>query len=446
MIERYTRPQMKAIWDLKHKYEIWLEVELQACAAFEQAGQAPRGTAAKIRKKAKIDVERIAEIEKVTKHDVIAFLESLMDTVGPEHRFLHMGLTSSDIVDTSLAVQMTEALDLILRGVEELLVVLKQQALRYKSQVMVGRSHGIHGEPISFGLKMALWYEEVRRHQARLRQARNEIAVGKLSGAMGTFAHQAPAIEVYVCDKLGLKVDPVSNQVVQRDRHAFYATALALLAASIEKFATEIRHLQRTEVLEAEEFFSEGQKGSSAMPHKRNPIVSENLCGLARVVRANSVAAMENVALWHERDISHSSVERVIMPDSTILIDYMLAKVTDLMKHLVVYPDRMRRNLELTGGLIYSQRLLLTLVEKGAQRKESYEAVQRNAMASWRGGGALQELVLKDPFISQHLTKSEIAACFNPTHYLRHLDQIYRRVFGRNRQRSPDIRTKGARS
>ena len=434
MIERYTRPQMKAIWDQKHKYEIWLEVELQACAAFEQAKQAPRGTAAKIRKKAKIDVERIAEIEKVTKHDVIAFLESLMDTVGPEHRFLHMGLTSSDIVDTSLAIQMTEALDLILGGVDELLVVLKQQAFRYKNQVMVGRSHGIHGEPISFGLKMALWYEEVRRHLERLWQVRNEIAVGKLSGAMGTFAHQGPDIEDYVCAKLGLKADPVSNQVVQRDRHASYVASLALLAASIEKFATEIRHLQRTEVLEAEEFFSEGQKGSSAMPHKRNPIVSENLCGLARLVRANSVAEMEKVGLWHESDISHSSVERVIMPDSTILIDYMLAKVTDLIKHLVIYPDRMRRNLELTGGLVYSQRLLLALVEKGAQRKESYEAVQRNAMASWRGGGELQELAGKDPFISQHLTKSEIAACFNPKYYLRHLDQIYRRVFGRHRQ------------
>ena len=444
MIERYTRPQMKAIWDLKHKYEIWLEVELQACAAFEQAGQAPRGTAAKIRRKAKVDVERIAEIEKVTKHDVIAFLESLMDMVGPEHRFLHMGLTSSDIVDTSLAIQMTEALDLILAGVDELLVVLKQQAFRYKNQVMVGRSHGIHGEPISFGLKMALWYEEVRRHQIRLRQVRNEIAVGKLSGAMGTFAHQGPDIEHYVCAKLGLNVDPVSNQVVQRDRHASYSTALALLAASIEKFATEIRHLQRTEVLEAEEFFSDGQKGSSAMPHKRNPIVSENLCGLARVVRANSLAAMENVALWHERDISHSSVERVIMPDSTILIDYMLAKVTDLIKHLVVYPDRMRRNLELTGGLIYSQRLLLSMIEKGAQRKESYEAVQRNAMASWRGGGTLQELAGKDPFITQHLTKSEIAACFDPRHYLHHLDQIYRRVFGRGGQRSPGTKWKGA--
>jgi adenylosuccinate lyase len=431
VIDRYSRPQMKAIWDLTHKYEIWLEVELQACAAFEKTGQAPRGTAAKIRKKAKINVERIAEIEQVTKHDVIAFLESLMDSVGPEHRFLHMGLTSSDIVDTSLAIQMTEALDLILEGVDGFLAVLKCQALRHKSTVMVGRSHGIHGEPISFGFKLAVWYEEVRRHRERLHAVRGEIAVGKLSGAMGTFAHQGPEIEEYVCPKLGLKPDPVSNQVVQRDRHAAYVMALALLAATIEKIATEIRHLQRTEVLEAEEYFSEGQKGSSAMPHKRNPIVSENLCGLARVVRANSLAAMENVALWHERDISHSSVERVIMPDSTILIDYMLARVTDLIKHLVVYPDRMRRNLELTGGLVYSQRLLLTLVEKGAQRKESYEAVQRNAMASWRGGGGLQDLVNKDPFISHHLSKEEISTCFNPKYYLRHLDQIYRRVFGR---------------
>ena len=429
MIERYTRPKMKAIWDLKHKYEIWLEVELQACAAFERAGQAPRGTAAKIRKKAKIDVVRIAEIEKVTKHDVIAFLESLMDTVGPEHRYLHMGLTSSDIVDTSLAIQMTEALDLILEGVEEFLAVLKRQALRYKNQVMVGRSHGIHGEPISFGFKLAIWYEEIGRHLARLREVRREIAVGKLSGAMGTFAHQGPGIEEYVCAKLGLTVDPVSNQVVQRDRHAAYASALALLAATIEKIAMEIRHLQRTEVLEAEEYFSEGQKGSSAMPHKRNPIVSENLCGLARLVRANSLAAMENVALWHERDISHSSVERVIMPDSTILIDYMLVKVTDLIMHLVVYPANMKRNLDLTGGLVYSQRLLLALIEKGAQRKESYEAVQRNAMASWNGSGGLQILASKDPFITQYLKKSEIAACFNPKYYLRHVDQIFRRVF-----------------
>ncbi len=434
MIERYTRPRMKAIWDLKHKYEIWLEVELQACAAFERAGQAPRGTAAKIRKKAKINVGRIAKIETVTKHDVIAFLESLAETVGPEHRFLHMGLTSSDIVDTSLAMQMTEALDLILEGLDGLIGVLKKQALRHKATVMVGRSHGIHGEPITFGFKLAIWYEEMCRHRDRLRAVRPEIAVGKLSGAMGTFAHQGPEIEEYVCAKLGLKPDPVSSQIVQRDRHASYATALALLAASIEKIAVEVRHLQRTEVLEAEEFFAEGQKGSSAMPHKRNPIVSENLCGLARIVRANSLAAMENVALWHERDISHSSVERVIMPDSTILIDYMLARVTELIKHLVVYPARMKQNLELTGGLVYSQRLLLALIGKGAQRKESYEAVQRNAMASWRGAGGLQELVGKDPFITHYLKRSDIAACFNPKYYLRHLDKIYRRVFsGRGR-------------
>ncbi|MDP1948274.1 MAG: adenylosuccinate lyase [Nitrospirota bacterium] len=430
MIERYTRPKMKAIWELKRKYEIWLEVELAACAAFERAGQVPRGTSARIAKKATIDVKRIERIEKVTKHDVIAFLESLVNSVGPEHRFLHMGLTSSDIVDTSLAVQMTEALDLILEDLDELISVLKKQALKYKNTVMVGRSHGIHGEPISFGFKLAIWYEEARRHRERLTHVRQDIAVGKLSGAMGTFAHQGPEVEEYVCAKLGLTPDPVSNQVVQRDRHAAYASALALLAASIEKFATEIRHLQRTEVLEAEEYFSAGQKGSSAMPHKRNPIASENLCGLARVVRGNSLAAMENVALWHERDISHSSVERVIMPDSTILIDYMLGRITDVIKNLVVYPENMQRNLDLTGGLVYSQRLLLLLIDKGAQRKESYEAVQRNAMASWKGAGGLQGLVGKDPFVSKHLTAKEIQSCFDPKYYLRHLDQIFRRVFG----------------
>ncbi len=430
MIDRYSRPKMKALWDLKHKYEIWLEVELQACAAFERAGQVPRGTSAKIRQQAKINVDLIAEIEKVTKHDVIAFLESLLESVGPEHRFLHMGLTSSDIVDTSLAIQMTEALDLILEGLDELIVILQRQALRYKNTVMVGRSHGIHGEPTSFGFKLAIWYEEACRHRERLQHVREDVAVGKLSGAMGTFAHQGPDIEEYVCAKLGLKPDPVSNQIVQRDRHASYVAALALLGASIEKFATEIRHLQRTEVLEAEESFTEGQKGSSAMPHKRNPIASENLCGLARVVRANSLAAMEDVALWHERDISHSSVERIILPDSTILVDYMLARITDVIKNLVVYPENMKRNLALTGGLVYSQRLLLALIEKDAQRKESYEAVQRNAMASWSGDGDLLSLVSKDPFITKHLTAREINDCFNPKYYLRHIDQIYRRVFG----------------
>ncbi|HYM37333.1 MAG TPA: adenylosuccinate lyase [Nitrospiraceae bacterium] len=430
MIERYTLPRMQAVWDLRRKYEIWLEVELLACEALEKSGQVPRGVAAKIRRRAKIDPDRIAAIEKVTKHDVIAFLESLAEPVGKDARYLHTGLTSSDIVDTSLAVQMGEALDLILLDMEVLLSVLKKRAFEHRDTLMVGRSHGIHGEPVSFGFKLAIWYEETRRHRDRLRTVRKDIAVGKLSGAMGTFAHQGPEVEEYVCRKLGLQTDPVSNQIVQRDRHAAYASALALLAASIEKFATEIRHLQRTEVLEAEEFFAEGQKGSSAMPHKRNPIASENLCGLARVVRANSLAAMENVALWHERDISHSSVERVIMPDSTILIDYMLVRVTDLIRNLIVYPQRMKQNLEMTGGLVYSQRLLLALIEKGAQRKEAYEAVQRCAMSAWKGRAGFHDLVSKDPFITKRLTHAQIQSCFDPRYYLRHVDTIYRRVFG----------------
>jgi adenylosuccinate lyase len=430
MIERYTLPRMAAVWDLKRKYEIWLEVELLACEALEQDGLVPRGTVARIRRKAKIDPDRIAAIEQVTRHDVIAFLESLAKPVGKDVRYLHTGLTSSDVVDTALAVQMGEALDLILLDMEVLLSVLKKRAFEHRDTLMVGRSHGIHGEPVSFGFKLAIWYEEARRHRDRLRTVRKEIAVGKLSGAMGTFAHQGPEVEEYVCKKLGLQADPVSNQIVQRDRHAAYASALALLAASIEKFATEIRHLQRTEVLEAEEFFSEGQKGSSAMPHKRNPIGSENLCGLARIVRANSLAAMESVALWHERDISHSSVERVIMPDSTILIDYMLVRITDLIRNLIVYPQRMKQNLELTGGLVYSQRLLLALIEKGSQRKDAYEAVQRCAMSAWKGRAGFHDLVSKDPFITKRLTHSQIQSCFDPKYHLRHLDKIFKRVFG----------------
>jgi adenylosuccinate lyase len=430
MIERYTLPRMKAVWDLQRKYMIWLEVELLACEALEKSGQVPRGIAAKIRRRAKIDPDRIAAIEKITKHDVIAFLESLAKPVGKNVRHLHQGLTSSDIVDTALAVQMGEALDLILLDMEVLLSVLKKRAFEHRDTLMIGRSHGIHGEPVSFGFKLAIWYEEAKRHRDRLRAVRKDIAVGKLSGAMGTFAHLDPEVEAYVCQKLGLQPDPVSNQVVQRDRHAAYLSALALLAGSIEKFATEIRHLQRTEVLEAEEFFSEGQKGSSAMPHKRNPIASENLCGLARIVRSNSLAAMENVALWHERDISHSSVERVIVPDSTILIDYMLVRMTDLIRNLLVYPQRMKQNLELTGGLVYSQRLLLALVEKGAQRKDAYEAVQRCAMSAWKGRAGFHDLVSKDPFITRHLKASGIQACFDPRYYLRHLDKIFKRVFG----------------
>src|SRR6187399_3085561 len=430
MIERYTRPHMKAIWDLKHKYEIWLEVELQATAAFERTGQAPRGTAAKIRKKAKIDVARIAEIEQITRHDVIAFLESLMDTVGPEHRFLHMGLTSSDIVDTSLAIQMTEALDLILEGVEGFLAVLKRQAFRYKAQIMVGRSHGIHGEPISFGFKLAIWHEEVSRHLARLHQVRKEIAVGKLSGAMGTFAHQGPDIEAYVCEKLGLTVDPVSNQIVQRDRHAAYATALALLGATIEKIATEVRQLQRTEVLEAEEYFSAGQKGSSAMPHKRNPVLSENLTGLARMVRAYAVPAMENVALWHERDISHSSAERMIGPDATVTLDFALNRLAGVIEKLVVYPGNMQKNLDRLGGLVHSQRVLIALTKAGMAREEAYKIVQKHAMQVWQGKGDFQTLLKKDPDVKKYLSDAEIEEQFDLGYHFKHVDTIFRRVFG----------------
>lgn len=436
MIDRYTLPRMKAVWDLRRKYEIWLQVELLACEALERAGKVPRGVAARVRRKARINPERIAAIEKVVKHDVIAFLESLAKPVGEDVRFLHTGLTSSDIVDTALAFQMVEALDIILTDLDELLAVLKQRAFEHRHTVMVGRSHGIHGEPVSFGFKLAIWYEEVRRHQVRLRTIREEIAVGKLSGAMGTFAHLGPDVEAYVCARLGLKPDPVSNQIIQRDRHAAYLSALALLAASVEKFATEIRHLQRTEVLEAEEYFSAEQKGSSAMPHKRNPIVSENLCGLARVVRSNSLAALENVALWHERDISHSSVERVILPDSTVLVDFMLVRLTEIIRTLLVYPARMKQNLDLTGGLIYSQRLLLAMVEQGAQRKDAYEAVQGNAMEAWKGRAGFQDLVSKDPVVSKYLSAAQIAACFDPKYYLRHLDTIYQRVFGASARKS----------
>ena len=430
MIERYTLPRMGALWTQQRKYKAWLEVELAVCEALEEVNKVPKGTAAHVRRKVTIDPNRIDAIEKVTKHDVIAFLESVAEQAGPKARYIHAGLTSSDVLDTGLALQLVESGVIILQDLDQLLEVLKRRAFEHQETVMVGRSHGIHGEPMSLGAKFALWFEEFKRHRKRLIAAGEDIAVGKLSGAMGTFAHLPPRVESIVCKKLGLKPAPVSNQVVQRDRHAAYLTALALLAASIEKVATEIRHLQRTEVLEAEEYFSVGQKGSSAMPHKRNPVGSENLCGLARIIRSNSLAALENVALWHERDISHSSVERIIFPDSIILIDYMLVRLANLLKNLVVYPDRMLKNLNLTGGLVYSQRLLLVLVERGAERKAAYEAVQRNAMKAWEGHGNFKELVTRDPFISRKLKISEIQACFDPGIYIKHLPQVYRRVFG----------------
>jgi len=430
MIARYTRPQMGAIWTQQHKYECWLEVELAVCQAMERMGQVPRGIANRVRKKVSINPARIAAIEQVTKHDVIAFLEFIAEQAGKDARFLHAGLTSSDILDTALALQMVEASRLLMDDLEALLHSLRDLAFAHQETLTVGRSHGIHGEPMTFGWKVAIWYQEFERQRQRLKAAIVDIAVGKLSGAMGTFAHLSPLVEKTVCQQLGLKPAPISNQIIQRDRHAAFLSVLALIAASIEKVATEIRHLQRTEVREAEEYFEPGQKGSSAMPHKRNPIASENLCGLARVVRSNSLAAMENVALWHERDISHSSVERIILPDSTILLDYMLVRLTKVLSKLVVYPQRMLKTLNQTGGLIYSQRLLLALIHKGAIRKDAYEHIQRHATASWKNEGNFQVLIEQDPYIAKHLSTKEIATCFNPKAYVRHHHQIFKRVFG----------------
>ncbi|MEK6683972.1 MAG: adenylosuccinate lyase [Nitrospirota bacterium] len=429
MIDRYTLPGMKAVWEPRHKLETWLRIELLACEALARRGDIPKQAAAVIRKKAKINVKRMEEIEQVVKHDVIAFLTMLTEPIGPEGRFIHMGLTSSDVLDTSLAILMQEAADLIIADLERLRDVLRRRAMEFKKTVMVGRSHGIHGEPITFGFKLALWYAETQRNLERMRQAKETVRYGKLSGAMGTYAHVHPSVEAFVCRGCGLKPAPISNQIIQRDRHAHYLTALALIASSVDKFATEIRHLQRTEVLEVEEFFSKGQKGSSAMPHKRNPIGAENLSGLARIVRSNAQAAMENVALWHERDISHSSVERVIIPDSTILVDYVLNRLTDMIETLLVYPETMRANLERTGGLIYSQRILLELAKRGARREDAYEAVQRLAMAAGRGRGRFRNGIKADRFIRKYLKPQEIDDCFEPEYYLRHLDAIYKRVF-----------------
>jgi adenylosuccinate lyase len=429
MIERYTLPAMKAVWEPRHKLETWLRVEILVCEALVRRGDIPKEALQSIRKKAKIDIRRMEELERIVKHDVIAFLSMLTEQVGAEGRFIHMGLTSSDVLDTSLAILMQEAADRIIGDLERLREVLRRRAMEFKRTVMVGRSHGIHGEPITFGFKLALWYTETQRNLDRIKQAREMIGYGKLSGAMGTYAHIHPSVEEFVCQKCGLKPAPVSSQIIQRDRHAHYVTTLALIASSVDKFATEIRHLQRTEIREVEEYFSKGQKGSSAMPHKRNPIGAENLSGLARIVRSNAQAALEDVALWHERDISHSSVERVIIPDSTILVDYLLNRLTDMLDSLLVYPENMKANLERTGGLIYSQRILLELAKRGARRENAYEVVQRLAMASGQGKDRFVDRVKKDPFVRKYLKPQEIDDCFESDYYLRHLDAIYKRVF-----------------
>lgn len=430
MIERYTRPEMAEVWSLENKYRTWLMVELFACEAWAKKGVIPKRELQVIKKKAAFSVDRVEEIEKETKHDVIAFLTNVAENVGPESRFIHWGLTSSDILDTSMAVLLKQAADLIIDDLIRLTDIIKRRAFEYKNTIMIGRSHGVHAEPITFGLKFAIWYDEMRRNLDRLKAARETIAYGKLSGAVGTFANIDPDVEAYVCKKCGLKPAPASSQIVQRDRYAYFFSVLAVLAGSIEKIALEVRHLQRTEVLEAEEYFSAGQKGSSAMPHKRNPINSENLCGLARLVRSYSQAALENVPLWHERDISHSSVERVIAPDATILVHFMLHRTINLLDRLIVYPERMKENLERTGGLIFSQQILLLLTQKGTSREEAYKIVQRNAMQTWEKGGDFKALLLKDKELKKHLSRKEIEDAFDINHHLRHVDSIFGRVFG----------------
>jgi len=428
MIDRYTLPEMARVWSRDAKYEAWLRVELAVCEVYARRGLIPADALGRIKARARISADRIEEIERTTRHDVIAFLTNLEESLGPDSRYVHIGMTSSDVLDTALALQLQQSADLLQAGLERFRSAARSLALAHKDTLCVGRTHGIHAEPMSFGLKGALWYTEAGRNLERLRRGREAVRVGKISGAVGTFAHVDPDVEAEVCRLLGLEPAPVSTQIVQRDRHAEFMSALAISAASLEKVALEIRSLQRTEVLEAEEPFSEGQKGSSAMPHKRNPVSCEQVCGLARLVRSNAQAAYENVALWHERDISHSSVERVILPDSTILLHYMLHQMTWIIEGLQVYPDRMRENMDRSFGLMFSQRVLLKLADKGLPRQAAYEMVQRNAMRSWRERTAFRDLLAADPEITRHLTSADLAACFDPSWYLRNVDAVFRRA------------------
>src|SRR5437899_1302189 len=434
MIPRYTRPEMAAIWDPQTRYRIWFEIEAHAADAMADLGIIPKAAAAKIWEKgktAKFDIARIDAIEREVKHDVIAFLTHLAEIVGPEARFVHQGMTSSDVLDTCLNVQLVRAADLLIADMDKVLAALKTRAFEHKMTPTIGRSHGIHAEPVTFGLKLAYAYAEFSRGRERLVAARKEVATCAISGAVGTFAQIDPRVEAHVAKAMGLVPEPISTQVIPRDRHAMYFATLGVIASSVERLATEIRHLQRTEVLEAEEFFSAGQKGSSAMPHKRNPVLSENLTGLARVVRAYVTPALEDVALWHERDISHSSVERVIAPDATVTLDFALARLAGLMDTLVVYPQNMQKNLERLGGLVHSQRVLLALTRKGVAREEAYRLVQRNAMKAWAGEGEFGALLGADPDVRKHLSQAEIAHNFALDPHSRHVDTIFARVFGK---------------
>ncbi|MDP2643461.1 MAG: adenylosuccinate lyase [Desulfobacterales bacterium] len=431
MIQRYTRKEMGDIWTDENKYRVWLQIEILACEALAKEGKIPGDALSTIRQKSNFSVKRIEEIEAETKHDVIAFLTSVAEHVGPDARFIHMGLTSSDILDTAAACLFRQAGRIILKDCDRLLRAIKEKAFQHKDTAMIGRSHGIHAEPITFGLKLAVWYDEMCRNKARFLRALETISFGKLSGAVGTFANISPEVEAYVCEHLGLQPAPASTQIIQRDRYAEYFTALAIMASSIEKMAVEIRHLQRTEVLEAEEYFSAGQKGSSAMPHKRNPIGSENLSGLARVVRANAMASLENMILWHERDISHSSVERIIGPDSTILINYMLNRMAGLVENLIIYPDKMKNNMHLLKGLIFSQQILLALAESGVTREDAYHMVQVQAMRAWKENRDFKELILADPGITSHLGQQKIEELFDLGYHMKYINRIFERVFGK---------------
>ena len=434
MIPRYSRPEMVAIWEPQTRFRIWFEIEAHACDALAELGVIPKESAKAIWDKAgkvTFDVARIDEIERVTKHDVIAFLTHLAEFIGPDSRFVHQGMTSSDVLDTCLAVQLARAADLLIKDVDALLAAIERRAFEYKMTPVIGRSHGIHAEPVTFGLKLAQAYAEFSRARERLVTARKEVATCAISGAVGTFANIDPRVEEHVAKALGLAVEPVSTQVIPRDRHAAFFATLGVVASSIERFATEIRHMQRTEVLEAEEFFSEGQKGSSAMPHKRNPVLTENLTGLARLVRGMVMPAMGNVALWHERDISHSSVERMIGPDATVTLDFALARLTGVIDKLIVYPENMRKNLDRLGGLIHSQRVLLALTQKGVSREDSYVYVQRNAMPVWRGEGDFLTLLKADADVKARLSDQELEELFDLGYHLKHVDTVFKRVFGR---------------
>ena len=428
MITRYTRPGMGRIWDDHNRFQIWLDIEILACEAQAELGVIPREAVEVIRAKATFEVARIDEIEREVKHDVIAFLTNVGEHVGPEARFIHLGMTSSDVLDTCLAVQMKQSGEMLLAGLQTLADVLAQRAVEFKTTLMVGRTHGIHAEPTTFGLKLALWFDETRRHIDRLRGAVDRISVGQISGAVGTYEHLSPKVEEYVCERLGLKPAPVSTQILQRDRHAEFMSVLALVGCSLEKFATEIRHLQKTEVLEAEEYFARGQKGSSAMPHKRNPITCERIAGLSRVLRGNALAAMENVSLWHERDITHSSVERIVVPDSCILLDYMLALTTDVIDRLIVYPENMLKNLERTHGLIFSQSVLLALTKKGMKREDAYRLVQSSAMEVWQSGKDFRTTLESAPEIAGMFTAEELSEIFDLDRSIRNVDTIFERV------------------